>query len=1065
MRNLITFFIRYSVPVNILIVGIVILGWFGISSVRSSFFPLAESKNILINITFPGASPAEIEEGVVLKIEDNLRGLEGIDRFTSTSSENTASINVEVLKDYATDVVLPEVKNAVDRIPSFPVNMEPPVVAKQESLNRAITFSLNGEAVPLITLKQIARSIENDLRNKPNISQVEVSGFPEEEIDIAVNEEKLQAYDITFREVSDAINGANIIVTGGSVKAAKEEYLIRVDQRSYYARGFENLIVKRGDNGSLVRLKDVSTVQDRWTENPQRSFFNGKNAVSFQVFTTNSEDLISASETVVDYVQVFNERNDNLRLDVTANQAIFIKERTKLLLDNGGIGILLVIFFLSLFLKPRLAFWVAFGLPISFLGMFIFVDQFDVTMNVLSLFGMIIVIGILVDDGIIIAENIYAHYEQGKNRMNAAIDGTMEVLPAIVSAVTTTILAFGMFLFLDGRIGAFFGEVGIVVFLTLAVSLVEALILLPSHVAHSKVLTPGQKEYAFNKWSHRLLVRFRENVYIPVLKFTLNNMFIGFAVVIALVLITMGGFKGGYIKGDFFPPTASERISIQLNLPEGSTEVLTAELIDKIERESWAMNKAYIDSTGKDSLVLNIVKELGPSTSSANLTLNLISAENNPYSAAEIAAFISDRVGEVPEAESVIYTDGTSISGKNVKISILSSDITALKQAKKEIRTGLYESGLVRDIEDNDPQGIKEIKLTLTDKAYLLGYTLDDVISQVRSGFFGIQAQRFQRGEDEVIVWVRYERAGRSSISDLDRMRVVNARGDRVPLSEIANYTIARGEVSINHLNGQREIRIDANRKDPTASSAEVNAELIKTVVEPVLEKYPQVSRLNDGGNREAQKLVVSLGDVGPIILILIYIVIAFTFRSYSQPIILLLMVPFTFIAVSWGHYIHGFPVNILSALGIIALIGIVVNDGLVFIAMYNKFLKQGMAFKEALIEAGRSRFRAIFLTSVTTVAGLAPLMLETSRNAKFLIPMAIAISYGIAFGTLLTLIFLPMLLSCSNWLKFYLSWLWEGEKPVRRQLERAVKEQRDEALAVNLGKAVSGPIEPENEV
>jgi len=475
MRNVIAYFIKYHVAVNVIIIAFAIFGIMGAFSLKSSFFPLTDSKNVFINITYPGASPQEVEEGIVLKIEDNLKGLEGVDRVTSSSRENTGSINVEIEKGRDIDFMLLQVKNAVDRVPTFPTGMEPLIVSKLEAIRQTISFAISGEQVPLSTLKQIGRQIENDIRAIDGISQITITGYPLEEIEIAVNENNLLAYNLSFNEVAQAVGNANILVTGGNIKTSAEEYLIRANNRSYYGNELSNIIIKADPNGQTIRLKDVAIIRDRFSETPNASYFNGNMSVSTTITSTNTEDLIDSAEKVRDYVDEFNQKYNNVQLSVVSDLSKTLTQRTTLLTENAMMGMALVLLFLSLFLNTRLAFWVAFGLPIAFLGMFVFAGFFDVTINVLSLFGMIIVIGILVDDGIVIAENIYQHYEKGKSPIQAAIDGTMEVIPPIVSAIITTILAFSLFLFLDGRIGEFFGEVSVIVILTLVVSLVEAI--------------------------------------------------------------------------------------------------------------------------------------------------------------------------------------------------------------------------------------------------------------------------------------------------------------------------------------------------------------------------------------------------------------------------------------------------------------------------------------------------------------------------------------------------------------------------------------------------------------
>ena len=479
MKNLLAYFIKYPIAGWIIVIGFILFGYFGFTTLTSSFFPLSESRIITVKLAYPGASPQEMEEGVVLKIEDNLKGIEGIDRVTSKSYENSAAVTIENFKGYDTDIILAEVKNAVDKVPSFPSGMEPPVIAKQEATRQTITFAVSGNSVPLTVLKQKAQSIEKELLRMNGISQVSISGFPDEEIEIAVTEAGLRAYGLSFQQVATAVAKNSLITTGGSIKTDAEEYLIRASSRGYYASELENIVVKSTPNGNVVLLKEVATLKDKFNENPNGLYFNGDKAVNITVQNTNSEDLISTAEKVKVYIAEYNLASPDVELNVTSDSSITLTQRTDLLLENALVGMLLVLLILSIFLKPRIAMWVAFGLPISFLGMFAIAGQFDVTINVLSLFAMIVVIGILVDDGIVIAENIFSHHERGKSPIRAAIDGTLEVIPPIISAILTTMLAFSTFLFLDGRIGEFFGEVSVIVLITLSVSLIEALIILP----------------------------------------------------------------------------------------------------------------------------------------------------------------------------------------------------------------------------------------------------------------------------------------------------------------------------------------------------------------------------------------------------------------------------------------------------------------------------------------------------------------------------------------------------------------------------------------------------------
>ncbi len=1063
MKKIITYFINFPVAVNIFILAFIAFGTVGALSMKSSFFPLTDSQNISINLTYPGASPQEMEEGVVLKIEDNLKGIVGVDRVTSVSRENSATVNIEVIKGKDIDVVLADVKNAVDRVPSFPSGMEPPVVAKIENIRPTISFIITGENIDLATLKQYARIVENDLRNIEGISQVSLSGFPDQEIEIAVRENDLRAYNLTFTEVSAAVSRTNLLISGGNIKTDDEDYLIRARNRNYYGNEILNIVVKAEPTGNIIRLQDIADVNDTWSETPDRIFYNGQKSINITVSNTNSEDLISSADKVKTYIEKFNQQYENVQLNVSSDSSITLTQRTELLRDNAIMGVLLVLFFLALFLNVRLAFWVAAGIPIAFFGMFMFAANLGITINVLSLFGMIIVIGILVDDGIVIGENIYHHYEKGKTPVQAAIDGTLEVIPPIVSAILTTIIAFSTFFFLDGRIGNFFSEVSLVVMLTLGVSLIEALIILPAHIAHSKALVKKEKKrnkintffFKVNQTAEKYLFAFRDAIYVPYLKFFLNNKALGFAIPIALLIFSIGGIGGGIVKTSFFPSIASDRVSINLKMLQGTNEKITDSIISEIEIAAWEVNDEYTQKqTGNVPIIQNIIKRIGPGSANGSLTINLLPGETRDFSSPEINNAIREKVGTVYGVESLTFGSGGNFGGSPVAVSLLGNNIQELKAAKLELKEVLSENPLLKDISDNDPAGIKEVRIQLKDNAYLLGLNLQSVMSQVRSGFFGLQAQRFQRGQDEIKIWVRYKREDRSSIKNLDDMWISTPTNSRVPFSEIATYEIERGEILINHLSGKREIQVTADMKTPGESATDIIDDIKNTIMPEIVSKYPTVSAAYEGQNREANKTVNSAKKVGFIILALIYLTIAFTFRSYDQPILLLLMIPFSLIGVVWGHWIHGFPINILSWLGIIALIGIMVNDGLVLIEKFNGYLKEGMKFDDALLQAGKSRFRAIVLTSITTVAGLAPLLLEKSRQAQFLKPMAISISYGIMIATVLTLVMLPLFLSVANSIKVFLKWMITGKPVTKEEVERAIielKSKEDEKMNENV--------------
>ncbi|PIY34530.1 MAG: RND transporter, partial [Bacteroidetes bacterium CG_4_10_14_3_um_filter_42_6] len=870
MKKIIAYFIKYPVSANVFIVAFALFGTIALFNLRSSFFPLAESKIINIQVVYPGASPQEVEEGIVLKIEDNLRGITGVERFTSVSSENSAIITVEVEKDYRTETALEDVKNAVNRINSFPIDMEPPVIFKNENLNPTVTFAISGKNMSLRSLKETARKIEDDLRSIDGISKVDLSGFPDEEIEVAVNELALRTYQLTFDQVANAIKKANIDITGGKIKTDTEEYLIRGRFKEYFGQGLENIIVKSDVDGKTIRLADVAVISDRWSENPNRIELDNEPTIEVNVQTTNSEDFLEAAEKVNKYIASYNSKNDGVKLTIVNDRSINLLERRDLLLRNGAFGMVLVLLLLSLFLNPRMAFWVATGIPISFLGMFVLAQIFGVTINVISLFGMIVVIGILVDDGIVIAENIYYQYEKGKNPIRAAIDGTMEVLPAIFSAVLTTILAFAIFYFLDGRVGDFFTELAFVVIATLGISLVEAVIILPAHLAHSRALRGKKASNWVSRFMDKIMIWMRDTTYAPTLRFVIKNKVLTFAIALVFLALTIAAFKGGIIKGTFFPFIERDNIAITLKMPQGTNESISNAWIDKIEEAAWRVNEQYKGNRADGLDIINhISKKIGPSTSDASLNIILLKGEVRNVVSYEIANAIAKETGPVIGAESLSYGGGGSF-GKPISVAFLGNNLEELELAKDELKAELTKLAALKDVNDNDLLGIKEINVQLKPKAYMLGLSLQDMLGQVRSGFFGKEVQRLQRGRDEVKIWVRYNEKDRSSINNMSEMFITTPTGEKVPFDELATYTIKRGVVSINHLDGKRQINVEADMMNETSSVTEILGYVKDEIIPQILPKYPSVSVLYEGQNREAEKTQKSAAKALPVILFLI---------------------------------------------------------------------------------------------------------------------------------------------------------------------------------------------------
>lgn len=1042
MRNIISYFIKYPVTGNILIVLILFLGFFGLKGLNNTLMPQVDPGMIIVTAAYPGASPIEIEEGIVLKIEDNLKGLSGIEKITSSSKENFGQVTAKLVTGYNPDIVLQDIKNAVDGVSSFPAGMEPPNIRKIEFITPAVFMAISGD-VDLKTLKTYARRVEDELREIEGISKVELSGYPDEEIEISFRENDLREFGMTFTEAYNAVKTANIDLTGGTIRGENEQLFVRTKQKKYYANELTNIVLRASKDGGIVRLADVADVKDRWNENPNLSFMDGKPAVQIRINQTSREDIIHISDEIKTYVEEFNRKTSVVQLNINYDLSQAIDSMQDILINNGVLGFLLVIFFLSLFLNHRLSFWVAFSLPLSFMGMFIIASMYGITLNRISLFGMILVIGILVDDGIVIAENIYQHFEKGKSAIRAAIDGTMEVFPAVFSAVLTTIIAFSAFFFIDGMFGQFMTEMALVVIGALIFSLIEGALILPAHVAHSKALRPNRKKNKVELIVNGSLIKFRDKIFAPYLHWSMRNKLTTIAMPIALLMITIGAFMGGIIKTGDSSIKDQDYTNVTLEMPAGTPDAVTLQYLAKIEESVIEVAKEF-DKKQKDGL--HVVKTIQTDLSASNygsLTIMLLKGSERDFHSMDFSNAVRERVGEIPEAQRLNFVQQSHF-GKPVSVSFKSYDLEELEAAKIELKEELNSLAGLKNVIDNHETGMREIKITLKEKAYVLGLNLQEVMAQVRYGFFGLEVQRINRGLDLVKIWVRYNQADRSSIGKLENMRIRSSDGSSFPLKDIANLAYERNLVSINHLNGRREVTVEADVVDQTVDLTKIKSELNDKIIPEILRKHHGISTFQGGHAEEMKKAGNSVIAIIPVILLLLLAIISFTFRSFSQTILVFALIPFGMIGIGWGHVVHGYALDMPSYFGIVALIGVMVNDAIVLISRVNILLKEGKDYVTAVTDAAISRFRPIVLTSITTIAGLFPLILSPSPDASMVIPMAIAVAYGLMIATFLTLVLLPVLLIISNQIKVGKKWLWTGEKPSSEEVEAAVIEMKN---------------------
>lgn len=1064
MRKVVEFFVKYPIWANaIILIGV--LGGLGTYylNLKKSFFPERDARYVSVSVAYPGASPIEMEEGVTIKIEEALKGLEGIEEVTSTSSENSASISIRSKDGYDLDELTTEVKNAVDRINAFPVSAEKPVVAKQKSTSMAAFMGIRG-SVSLLELKKAAEQVEDDFLKSGHISQVRLSGYSDLEISIEVREQDLLRYGLTFAQVASAVRLNNRDISGGSIKTVEEEIRIRANSKEFDPSALDEIIVRANPDGTKLHLGKIADVNLQFADVPNKYYSNGKRAINIAVQKLPEEDIEKISKFLDEYVKEYNAKQDNIELSMGFDFNSMLEERLDLLIRNFGTGLFLVLLTLGFFLSLRLSFWVAMGIPISFCAMFIIGDMAGITINMLTLTGMLLVVGILVDDGIVIAENIYTHFERGKKPHDAAVDGTMEMLPSVFTSVMTTIVAFMPLIFLDNN--GFTKEMAIVVIACLGFSLIEAFFVLPAHLSHKWVLE-GRKTkglyFKFRRGMEKFIDHVRFNMYSPFINRLLQYRWISFMMPFVFIVLVIGMFMGNVIKFTPFSRPPIDDINVDLVLKPGTRETVTEEYLWNFERSIWKVHQRLLDEGRiKDTIMTDVDVQVGSTTDRKNtgshtggVRIDFDKLDENNISGYEVATLVRNEIGMVPEAEK-FSVGAANYWGKPVAISLKSKNIVDLEKAKEEVKDALLEMSDLIDVGDDAAAGQRELELELKPLAYHLGLTQSDITQQIRQGFFGEEVQRLQVNTDEIRVWVRYPKEDRLSITQLESMKI-KRDGAEYPLSELADYSIGRGVTGIQHFNGRRSIQVFAELADSQTTLPPILEKISTEIMPPILNKYAGLEYSFEGQSRGSQRQMDSFFKILAPVLLLMLLFITLNFRSFYQTTLILTLLPLGWACAAFGHLFHDAVVSFVSIYGMLALSGVIVNDAVVMLDQYNRNLKEGMNVMDAINKAGTARFRAILLTSLTTVAGLFPLIMEKSWQAQFIIPMAISLAYGVLFGTLFILFFFPVMIMCFNDIKVYRTWLFRAiwlslkavfwgdhqsiTKPTKEEVEPAIKE------------------------
>lgn len=1051
MRKLIAYFIKNTIYANAIIIITAIAGILSLSMMPRSFFPEMSPNRIYVNVAYPGASPEEIEEGITTRIEESLNGIEGIKEITSTSSENISNVTIEIYEGVDIDETLQNVKNSVDAIYSFPQGAEKPRVQRQKSrgmggmANMVGFYALTGPN-DLWLLKDKADKIEQNLLNDDEISQIEVIGYAPIIISVEIDEVSLLRHRTNFDVISNAIKASNIDISGGSIKTQKDEIIIRSNNRNTTTSGIEDIVVLSDKNGDVVRLKDIAKVSLEFSDIPIKSYVNGKRAINFMIQKTSDEDIKKIANSIQAYITKFNDENKEFKILTLFQFADMLDQRIETLSNNLLLGLLLVAIVLGLFLSFRLSLWVAFGIPFSFIGMISFGLLYGMTINMISLFGMILVVGILVDDGIVIAENIYSHFERGKSPMQSALDGTMEVITPVFTSVLTTVFVFSTLLFVGGQM-EMMQEMAFSVIAALLFSLIEAFLILPSHLASRAVLRKdNSSRYSRFKESVEKKVEQLRDWYTKVNTNFVNNYRKHVWTPILMMLIVVVLLATGIIRWTFFPAIPFDEVKIEFSYKPGEREFRTENFlwyIDKIiNNYHQELIKEFNDSLFTDvSLTVGFTENLGVSGSHVG-SVRLSIKENDLISTIDISNELQKRIH--PDSIAImekISVGGFQQFGKAVSISLQAENDRELKQAVEWLKERIRSINMVKEIMDNGGVGNREIHINLKEKAYILGLNEANIMKQIRQGFFGEEIQRLIIGRDEVKIWLRYSEENRNSIEDLNKVKIKTFNGEMYPLEELADYEYKRGKVKINHINGAKEIRVDASLYN-AEFSAEVNEQIEREYLSVLKNYFPNVNYKIMGQAEEAADSGKRLGIAFLISIILITLTISLNFKSFYQARLILMVVPLGIFSAILGHGIIGKPFSMMSVWGVVALIGILVNDAIVMLDRYNRNLEEGMNMTDAVIGAGKSRFRAIILTTITTFVGLAPLIFEKSFQAQFLVPMAISVAFGVLFSTIILLLYFPSLILYFNDIRRARWWLWIGGKipPSRMEVEPFTK-------------------------
>lgn len=1003
--------VKNHVAANILMLAFLIGGLIVMSGIKQEVFPEYELDIVDITVSYPGASPEEVEEGIILAIEEEVRGLDDIERITATATEGSASISVELLSGANPDKMVQDIKNGVDRITSFPVDAERPVISLKKRRREVMRLALYGN-VEERTLYYFAQGIREELLDLSTVTQVELRGVREPEISIEVPQSLLRSHGLTLGRISEVVNQSAVDIPAGGIKAEGGEVLLRTSERRDFASEFAGIPLVNKPDGTQVRLGDIARITDGFADSEREAYFNGQRAVLFYVYRTGEQTPIEISADVRAYLDSLSPSlPEGIGFDVYNDRSELYQDRLNLLLRNGVFGLALVLLTLGLFMEARLAFWVAMGIPISICGSFIILQYIGASINMISLFAFIITVGIIVDDAVVVGENIYYKREHGMPPVQASIEGVREMSIVVIFAVMTNIIAFLPLMFVPGSTGKFFSILPAVVIAVFVISLMECLLVLPAHLTYKRGERFSGMMKILNTVPHfceRGMAWFIRRCYTPLLRTAVLNRYITALVFLSVLLIVYAYWDSGRIEFSFRPSIQTDRIDAEVTLPYGAP----IEDVRRVTRLIEEGGLRAIDKSGGREILEGIMTDIGRrGANTAEITFNLVPQQDRPITTREFSELWRQEVGEIAGLESLFFDYLVGPGGSAaVNVELTHPDPETLEQAAGEVAAAIAEYEGVTDIDDGFARGKLQFDFNMRSEGTSLGLNSRELGNQVRYAFYGAESLRQQRGRDEVRVRVRLPDSERKSLYNMEELMILTPDGGEIPLSRAADLKTGRAYTEINRVDGKRVLNVTANVLPGLANEHKIMASLKTDYLPQILAKYPGLKYSFEGRQRETRKALNNLLYGILFALLAIFTLLAILFRSYTQAIVVMVSILFGLASALVGHVIMGFGLSIISIFGMIALCGIVVNGGLVLTVTANRRRDSGEDPVDAAINSGTRRFRPILLTALTTFFGLAPMIFETSVQARFLIPMAISLGFGILFSTFIILILTPSL-------------------------------------------------------